>query len=149
MDETIEVIIKRPWQGTVLAVLQILKALAVAGILAVMMAAGFEGFKGGEMGFMVGLAGVGGLVFLLPLLIVMILMIIALFKGRKWAVVVALILSILAFFPVIFTLGIGPEAFFPVCIIWGFTLWLVIACLKNPFYAKKYTPKEISSSIKQ
>jgi len=143
MDDTIEVIIERPWQGTALAVLQILNTLVIAAILAVMMVAGFEGFKGGEMGFIVGVAGVGGLVFLLPLLIAMILMIIALFKGRRWAVVVALIISILAFFPVMFTLGEGLGVFLPVFVFWGFTLWLEIACLKNPFYAKKYKPQDV------
>ncbi len=143
MDETIEVIVERPWQGTVLAVFQILNTLAVAGILAVMMIAGFEGFKGGEMGFMVGVAGVGGLVFLLPLLIVMIFMVFAIFKGRRWAVMAALTISLLAFFPVMFTLGEGLEAFLPVFILWGFILWLEIACLKNPFYAKKYKSRDI------
>ena len=138
MDETIEVIVERPWQGTALAILQMLNILVVGGILAFMIAAGYAGFKGGEMGVIIGVGGVGGLIILLPLLVVLIIMVVALFKGRRWAVIVALILTIATFFPVLFTLEEGFTTFLFGFVFWGFTLWMEIACLKNPFYAKKY-----------
>ena len=125
----------RPWQGTVLAVLNIIGLIFTAMFIpfAILIIVG-----GGMLSFMedvnpiIGLLfGGGGLVFLFILLFFFILgvfVIRGLFKGRRWTIIVSLIFSILSLVGVVF-----DFSFFSL-IVTSLFLYLEITCLMHPFY---------------
>jgi len=128
---------KRPWQGTLLAWLEIV-ALAFVGLLVALIGIfGYAGFKGGEMGTMIGIFSTLGLIFLIPVVILDIFIVIGIFKGKKWAVVLALVFSILGLPTLLYSLAGGFFSFFPVLIYFILSFWMEVKCLKLPYYKQK------------
>ena len=138
METTPIQIEQRPWQGTVIGVFQIIGIFVLTILaLAFIFGAGFIGALiskyAQDVDFPVGVIGAGamliiGLVVFLPLVILNIFITIGIFKGKKWAVIIALIFT---------SLGIlGNLVSFNIfgLVLSGFILYCEIACLKEPFY---------------
>ncbi len=139
MDDIAHTTGKRPWQGTVLGILQILNFVGLIALFVLMIIFGYEGIKGGEMGVIVGVGGIAGAIFFLPLLILFFFVVRGVFRGQRWTIVVAIILTALAFPSLFFYLKEGAGSFIVVLAFWGFILWMEIACLNHPYYPKKIT----------
>jgi len=129
----------RPFVGTLLGWFSIgglVLALSTTVFISIL---SYAGFDAGEMGTMIGIFAAIGLLFLIPWLIIKLVLTIGIFKGKKWAVLLSLIFTVVGFFPALFSLGAG---FFPflVCITFlSLMLWTEIKCLKHPYY---YTEAE-------
>ena len=124
----------RPFAGTLLGWFSI--AGFVLAVLAVILTffLSFEGFKAGEMGAMIGIFGSVGLLFLIPWMIFKLVLAIGIFKGRKWAVVISLVFTIIGFIPGFFMLGTGIGPFLFSIGFLTMVLWAEIRCLKHPYY---------------
>lgn len=127
----------KPWQSIMLAWLQLALLVFSVVILVLTGIFGIAGFKAGEMGAIIGFFGVVGLVFLIPLNVLEVFVVIGIFKGKKWAVVVALIFTLLALPFVFFSISGGIFLFLPVLIFYILNLWMEIKCLKHPYFKQK------------
>jgi len=128
----------RPWQGTLLAILNIVSLIIIAIIIpfAILLTV-----AGGALGFAkdvnpsIGLIlGGGGLLLTLGLILYFILGIFitrGLFKGKKWAVIIMLIFSGFSLMGTLFDFSLFSF------IILALFLYLEIACLIHPFYGGK------------
>jgi hypothetical protein len=128
----------RPWQGTLLAILNIVSLIIIAIIIpfAILLTV-----AGGALGFAkdvnpsIGLIlGGGGLLLTLGLILYFILGIFitrGLFKGKKWAVIIMLIFSGFSLMGTLFDFSLFSF------IILALFLYLEIACLMHPFYGGK------------
>jgi hypothetical protein len=126
-----EITANRPWQGTTVGVLNIIgivfSALMVLGLLlgGAAIATALE-----EAGMAI-LAGVGTTIIaiaLIPIIILAIFITIGLFKGQKWSVIVSLVLTALSALGSVFTFNIFGI------IIYGFVIYCLVACMKDPYY---------------
>jgi hypothetical protein len=128
----------RPWQGTLLAILNIVSLIIIAIIIpfAILLTV-----AGGALGFAkdvnpsIGLIlGGGGLLLTLGLILYFILGIFitrGLFKGKKWAVIIMLIFSGFSLMGTLFDFSLFSF------IVLALFLYLEIACLIHPFYGGK------------
>ncbi len=121
----------RPWQGTTVGVLNIIglafSALTVLGLLVggAAIASVLE-----EAGLAM-LAGIGTTVIaiiLIPFIILGVFLTIGLFKGQRWTVIVSLVLTALSALGSVFSFNI------PGIVIYGFVIYCLIACMKDPYY---------------
>jgi hypothetical protein len=129
----------RPWQGTTLAVLYVI-GIVITAIVAIAMIFGIS-FLGqiidqamAESGSSLGSLGANvlmiiGLVVMLPITILMIFVAMGIFKGKRWAIIVALVFTALS---LLSTLG-GSINWFSLAIAL-FMLYCEIMCLRDPFY---------------
>ncbi len=125
---------KRPFVGTLLGWFSIV-GLALALLLTVFISfLSYEGFEAGEMGTMIGIFAAVGLFFIIPWLIFKLVLTIGIFKGRKWAVVISLVFTIIGFIPGLFMLGTGIGFFLLSIGFLTLMLWAEIKCLKHPYY---------------
>jgi hypothetical protein len=122
----------RPWQGTLLGVLNIIGLVALA--LAIVLA-----FVGGSM--LVSLLPVwgmlGGIGMALGFILIAIWILVffitkGIFKGQRWAIIVSLIFTGIALLSSIMNIS---EMFFSLLIYAGM-LYLEVVCLKDPYYNK-------------
>ena len=130
---------RRPWQATLLAWLSLVAVLFLFLIVVLSVIFGFAGFKGGEMGTMIGIFAAVGLLFLLPLLVFSIVAVVGLFKGKRWALILALVLTSLGILGGLFSLANGLPSLLPTMIFCALLLLLEIICLKHPYYQRKKT----------
>jgi len=137
MEELSQETEKKPWQGKLLFWLQLVILMLASGMVVLIGIFGYAGYKGGEMGTMIGIFSTIGLIFLLPLLILDVFVVVHIFKGKKWAVIVALIFTILGFPSVFFSISGGVFSFLPVLILYVLNLWMEIKCLKLPYFNRK------------
>lgn len=137
MGKTTDTGSSRPWQATILAWLSIAGALLALIIVLFVTKLTYEGFAAGEMGTMIGIFGAVGLLFLLPWFILTIVAAIGNFKGKKWSLILSLILTLLAILVAFLTLTIEPAGFLLMIFFLGPVLWVEIICLKHPYYHKK------------
>ena len=137
MEDLLEKTVIKPWQGTMLAWLQLVLLVFSVLILVLTGIFGIAGFKAGEMGAMIGIFGILGLVFLIPLNVLEVFVVIGIFKGRKWAVVVAFIFTLLALPAVFFSIAGGAISFLVVLIFFIVNLWMEIKCLKHPYFKQR------------
>ena len=124
----------RPLEGTLLGWFSIagfVLALLVTVFISILSYAGFEA---GEMGAMIGIFGAIGLFFLIPWLIIKMVLVIGIFKGKKWAVLLSLIFTMLALIPGLLSIGDSLVPFLVSLIFLSPMLWAEIKCLKHPFY---------------
>ncbi len=130
---------RRPWQGTLLAVLYTI-GLVLLGLVVLLLLITFVG--GGAMfGEMLsGAPGIGGMMGLLGSIIIVPLALLfvlnffitrGLYKGQKWSVILVLIFTALGF------IGAAVEVKIASIIINGLLIWAEIFCLRHPFYGKK------------
>ncbi|MFH0820439.1 MAG: hypothetical protein V1908_01560 [Candidatus Peregrinibacteria bacterium] len=132
--------VSRPWQGTMLGVLNII-SLILLGITLVffiiMMVGGGAMFSEMVQGSGLPIAsmfGAMGALLLVPLILIFTLGIFitrGIFKGQKWAIIVTMIFTVLALLYSLFDVVIVSI------IINGLFLYAEVICLKNPFYNKK------------
>ena len=91
----------RPWQGTVLGVVNIL-GLAISGVMLMILFFGgsflAEYIQDSQLSMIFGLGTIIILVFMIPFVILGIFVTIGTFKGQKWAVIVMLIFTAMALF---------------------------------------------------
>ncbi|NOY36852.1 MAG: hypothetical protein GXO83_04690 [Chlorobi bacterium] len=120
----------RPPEFTGLAWLMILNLIITTGSVILISVFGYAGFKGGEMGTMIGIFSVVGILFAIPVLILLIFVIRGLFRMGKWAVVFALVLTILGFLVSLSTLTAGIAPFLFALGYLLLTLFLEIRCLR-------------------
>jgi hypothetical protein len=128
----------RPWQGTLLAILNIIGLIITAILLpfTILMA-----LAGGALSFIQDLGpifglllGGGGIILTIILIIYFILGIFitkGLFQGKRWAIILLLIFSAFSLFSVIFDFTLFSF------ILLAFFLYLEISCLMHPFYGNK------------
>ncbi len=131
----------RPWQGTLLGVVNIV-ALVMAGIMImfVMLGSSFISGMMDDPAFS-SIFGAGALMILLlvvPFVILGVLVTIGIFKGQKWAVIVMLIFTAIALVSALSGGfmnggGYGYNGLGSI-VINGFLLYCGIVALKDPFY---------------
>lgn len=125
----------RPWQGTLLAILNII-GLVMLGLL---MAALLMISAGGSMmsqfaeGAVPAFFGTIGLFFLVPLAAIFVLGIFVtkgLFSGQRWTVILMMVFTVLGLLSAFGSLrySIAPLA------INALMLWAEVMCYKHPFY---------------
>jgi hypothetical protein len=132
--------ISRPWQGTLLGVLNITALVAVGALilLVILMMLGAGGvftemLQGSGIPF-VGLLSSMGMFLLIPLVVLFlpgIFITRGIFKGQKSAIIVAMIFTILAL------LGALYDVVITAMVINGILLYAEIVCLRSPFYNRK------------
>jgi len=135
----------RPWQGTALGVVDIISAVFsfLGGGLFLLAQGLMMGFMGaadevtaegaGAFAMFAGMGIIAGVV-LIALGVLSIFMARGSFKGQKWSVIVAMVLSALGILSSLATFGGGMI--FNLAIN-GFVLYLAYMCYKNPFYSAK------------
>lgn len=128
-----EIINHRPWQGTTMAILNLIGiVIGFLVSLAFLFGASFLSAFMEDPAFSV-IAGIGTSIvgiILLPFLILGIFVTLGLFKGQKWAVIVALIFTAFATIGNLTTfnlIGLLFNAFF---------LYCLIICMKDPYYGQ-------------
>jgi hypothetical protein len=130
---------QRPWQGTVLGVVNIIGLVVSTMVLMlVMFGSSFLAGMADDPVFSF-IFGAGALVitlFVLPLIILGVFMTIGLFKGQKWAVILMLIFTVIA---LISGLGgiagsVGGYNDFGNVVVNTFLLYCEIVALKDPYY---------------
>ncbi len=130
--------LNRPWQGTVLGVVNIL-GLAMSGVMLMILFFGgsflAEYIQDSQLSMIFGIGTIFILIFIIPFVILGIFVTIGTFKGQKWAVIVMLIFTAMALFGALSSLftADGYNAFGSL-VINGFILYCVIVSLKDPFY---------------
>ena len=125
---------KRPLEGTLLGWFSIAGFALALSLTVFISILSYEGFESGEMGAMIGIFGSIGLLFLVPWMIFKLILSIGIFKGRKWAVVISLVFTIIGFIPGFFMLGTGIGPFLFSIGFLTIMLWAEIRCLKHPYY---------------
>ncbi|NPA37770.1 MAG: hypothetical protein GXO47_13075 [Chlorobi bacterium] len=136
--EIIEPRPERPWQGTVLAVLNVLGlVMGFLVFMLLMIGSGFVESVIQDSTFSV-IMGFGRLVIFMlgfPFIVLAVFITVGLFRGQKWAVITMMVFTIFALLNSISGLFSGNGAGFlgPV-IINGLVLYCEIASLKDPFY---------------
>lgn len=141
---------KRPWQGTALAVIDIIAVvlafmfgllfLFMQGFISSILGSGDIVVEGadaaaatGLMGLIAGFAMVVGVVLLL-MGVLEIFMARGALKGQKWSPIVSIIFAILAVVGMLTSYDNGQVFGLAVN---AFVLYLAIMCVKHPFYASK------------
>lgn len=123
---------RRPWQGVVLACLSAVETALWLFAVAFVVKLGHEGFSAGEMGTMVGMFTAVWLLFLLPWLALKTVAAVGVIRGRRWAVILALVLSALTLPAGVLALAAGPVLFLGAMGFLALMLWTEIACLGRP-----------------
>jgi hypothetical protein len=123
---------KRPWQGTLLGVLNIIGLVG----LAILTIAAFVGgaFLAGLIPVFGMIGGVGmalGFIFM-AIWILMFFVTRGIFKGAKWAIIVSIVFTSLS---IVSTFANLSEMFFTLLLSIG-TLYLEVVCLKDPYFNK-------------
>lgn len=122
--------VNRPWQGTLLGILNIVGLVGLA-ILTI------GAFIGGSLlsslfaGFAL-LSGLGmaiGFIFM-ALWILVFFITRGIFKGAKWAVIVSIVFTVLGIIPAIMNI----SEMFLTLVIYAGMLYLEVFCLKDPYY---------------
>ena len=126
-----------PWQGTILAWLCVFQTFFTLMTFLFLLKLAYEGFKAGEMGTMIGIFGIIFLIYLFPLLILMIVITIGIFKEKRWALILILVVTCISFPVGVFSLAAGLVIFLGVMLFLSLMLWAEIVCLKSPYYRKK------------
>jgi hypothetical protein len=126
--------IQRPWQGTVLGILCLVAILLIVLFVGKL---GYEGFEAGEMGNMIGIFAVISLIFLIPLVVLKAVVAIGIFRGKKWAIVLMLVFTILSILCSTLSLTLGFAVFLSIILYHGMLMWVEIICLKHPYYNRK------------
>jgi len=129
-ENTAVVAVKRPWQGTTLAVFGII-ALVLLGIMIPMIFMGAGLLATMLPGTLGGMTMVFGLVFL-GIWVLELFVVIGLFKGQKWVIILSIVFSVLALLG-----GFYPKFSILTLLLNAFMLYLEYVCLKHPFYNKK------------
>jgi hypothetical protein len=129
---------RRPWQGTVLAVLNIISlATGFFVFLLIMAGSGFvEGMvHDSSLSMVMGLGRLIIFMIALPVIMLAVFVTIGLFKGQKWSVIIMMIFTILAILNS-FTgrFGVDGGQVLGSLVVNGFVLYCEIAALKDPFY---------------
>jgi len=128
----------RPWQGTVLGVVNIISLVMAAMIFLFLsfgssLVAGFtqDPLVTTIMNFGVMVA----VLFAIPFLVLGVFVTIGVFKGQKWAVILMLIFSAIAILGGLTELFTGTgNTLYLALVINGFILYCEIISVKNPFY---------------
>ncbi len=132
----------RPWQGTLLGVLNAIGvgflALLALGVLLMSFMGGAILSQMSESGVQIPsfVTGALGLILLIPLLAFLALGIfitLGFFKGTRWVVIVSIVFTALG---VLSALSSVRASIVPL-VIDGLVLWAEIICYKHPFYNKK------------
>jgi hypothetical protein len=128
----------RPWQGTVLGVLNII-SLVMAGMLFLFISFGSsfvaqftqDPMVTAIMGFGVMVA----VIFTIPFLVLAVFVTIGVFKGQKWTIIVMLIFSVIGILGTLSEMFSGTvDVPYISLAINGFVLYCEIIALKSPFY---------------
>lgn len=123
----------RPWQGTMLGVLNIL-GMVMLGVTTIMIFIGgaiFSSMSGGEvpMGIMMGTMGTFIAIPLLLITILGIFVTIGIFKGKKWALITTMI------FVAISLLNSFLQVNIISLIVNGLYIYAGYICFKDPYYS--------------
>ena len=130
---------ERPWHGSLLGWLSVVGVVMALSVTVFISILSYAGFDAGEMGIMIGIFASIGLFFLTPWLIFKVLLTVGIFRGKKWAVLISLIFTIVGLIPGFFSLGLGLIAFLGSIGFLSLMLWAEIKCLKHPYY----NPEEV------
>jgi len=122
--------VKRPWQGTLLGILNI---IGLVGLALLTIAA----FIGGSMlaslipvwGMLGGIGMALGFIFM-AIWILVFFMTRGIFKGQKWTIILSLIFTALGLLGSIMSI----KTMFFSAIIYAGMLYLEVVCLKDPYY---------------
>jgi len=129
-----EINVSRPWQGTLMGVLNAIGiALGFIAVLALLFGGTFIAAALQETGVSM-LAGLGTTiiaVIILPILILGLFITLGLFKGQKWAVIIAMVFTALSIIGNITTFNIFAL------VLNAFFIYCYVMCLKAPFYNQK------------
>ena len=129
----------RPWQGTVLGIINIIGLVAAAMVvMLVMFGSSFIAGMTQDPAFSF-IFGAGALViimFAMPFIVLEVFITIGVFKGQKWAVIVMLIFTVIALFGGMGSLFAENSGYndFGSLAVNGFLLYCEIVSLKDPFY---------------
>jgi len=133
----------RPWQGTTLGIWNII-GVVMTGLTIVLILILFAGglslidqIQGVDIPGLQMITTLGAFILipLVPIFLLIFFITKGIFKGKKWAIIVSLILTILAILQYIFNFELNSSIFW--LAINGFLLWAEIVCLRHPFYNKK------------
>ena len=131
---------KRPWQGTVLAILNIIGVVFafIFGLLFLVLI-GLLGGVGGTMepemgGMFVGMMGgfaIGGGIFMIAIGVLLIFMARGALKGQKWSPIVSIVFAVLG---ILGALSAYDSSMLLTLVLNAFILYLGVMCVKHPFY---------------
>ena len=130
---------QRPWQGTILGLINIMGlGVAVGVLMLVMFGSSYLAGMADDPVFSA-IFGAGVFIvtmFVLPFIVLGVFMTIGLFKGQRWAVIVMLIFTVLALISALGGLMAHSSGYndFGSIILNAFLLYCEIIALKNPFY---------------
>lgn len=128
---------QRPWQGTILAILNIIGLVFSFFIVVVLFAAllfgaaFLEPYMGNiDLPVSLGITAVLLIVmaFIVPFSILYIFITVGIFKGAKWAIIAHLVLTALGL------LGNFTAMHFMAILFQAFIVYACIVCLKDPYY---------------
>lgn len=129
----------RPWQGTVLGVLNII-GLVSAGMMLLLLSFGgsllSEIIQDSQFSMIMGIGKIVLLILIIPFIILGFFVTIGTFKGQKWAVIVMMIFTVLGLLSALSSLFYAEVHNNPIMplLINGFVLYCEIASLKSPYY---------------
>lgn len=130
-------IVRRPWQGAVAGWVILVSVVVLCLVMVSLLPMALAVLNDPQTGGFIIIGFIFVIVIIVPLLILQIFISIGFFKGQKWAVIAAIILSGLALINSLLALVSGDLMSFIQLGFNGFILYLAITCLQHPFYNQK------------
>ena len=130
--------IVRPWQGTLLGIVNII-GLVMAAFMVLLLMFGSSFLAGfvdePDFAFIFGLGALFLMLLVIPFIILGVFVTIGIFKGQRWAVIVMLVFTAIALLSALANIFTGTEHHaWGSLIINGFVFYCEIAVLKDPYY---------------
>ncbi|WP_439183106.1 hypothetical protein [Carboxylicivirga taeanensis] len=126
-----EMSVQRPWQGTVMGVLNAIGVVfGFMAVIALIFGGTFiaAALEDAGLAMLAGFSTTIIAVVLIPFLILYIFITLGFFKGQKWAVIVALVLTAIGTIGNVVSLSIIPL------LINAFFIYCYIICMKDAYY---------------
>jgi len=128
----------RPWQGTVLGIVNIISLAMAAFVVMLLMFGGsfLAGFLNDPaFTFVFGLGSLMLMLLVVPFIILGVFVTIGVFKGQRWAVIIMLIFTAFALLSALASIITDTEYnAFGSLIFNGFVFYCEIAALQDPYY---------------
>jgi hypothetical protein len=122
----------RLWHRTFLIIAGVVEIVLEFSSLIFISIVGYHGFKAGEMGTMIGLFTVLAFILLLPLAVVRVVAVYGLWKKRRWAAIITIILSVVLFLSSLLAVTTSLFLFIVILLYVLFSIWAAIACMRHP-----------------
>lgn len=119
------------WQRRFLFVSGVIELLLLTPALLFVGFLGYHGFAAGEMGHMIGIFSTVVLLFLLPYLGARLAVVLGVRRSRRWAAVLAIVLSVLALVAAVLSMVEFPVLVAALVVYIGVSGWAAVGCVRQ------------------